>query len=64
MKSGTVSTGKEWIKVLFAIQPTYQDLAWKYFGLGYALWLFAIGICQNKKVQQSYYCLSINIDNN
>lgn len=36
MKSGTVSTGKEWIKVLFAIQPTYQDLAWKYFGLGYA----------------------------
>lgn len=36
MKPGTVSTGKEWIKVLFAIQPTYQDLAWKYFGLGYA----------------------------
>ena len=36
MKSGTVSTGKEWIKVLFAIQPTYQDLAWKYFGLVYS----------------------------
>lgn len=36
MESGTITTGKEWLKKLFSIQPTYQDLAWKYFGLGYA----------------------------
>ena len=36
MESGTVTTGKEWLKKLFSIQPTYQDLAWQYFGLGYA----------------------------
>lgn len=36
MESGTMVTGKEWLKKLFSIQPTYQDLAWKYFGLGYA----------------------------
>lgn len=36
MESGTIATGKEWLEKLFSIQPTYQDLAWKYFGLGYA----------------------------
>ena len=36
MESGTVTTGKKWLRKLFSIQPTFQDLAWKYFGLGYA----------------------------
>lgn len=36
METGMMLTGKEWLSKLFSLQPTYQDLAWKYFGLGYA----------------------------
>lgn len=36
MESGTVTSGKKWLRKLFSIQPTFQDQAWKYFGLGYA----------------------------
>lgn len=41
MESGTLVTGKEWLKKLFSIQPAFQDLAWNYFGLGYAF----IAVC-------------------
>ena len=36
MEQGNIISGKEWLIKIFSIQPTYQDLAWKYFGLGYA----------------------------
>ncbi len=29
-------TGKEWLNILFTVQPSYQDISWNYFGLGYA----------------------------
>lgn len=36
MENDAAVSGKEWLKKLFSIQPTYQGLPWKYFGLGYA----------------------------
>lgn len=36
MEEGTLISGKDWLKKIFSIQPKYQDVAWKYFGLGYA----------------------------
>ena len=29
-------TGKEWLNILFTVQPSFQDISWNYFGLGYA----------------------------
>ncbi|MCM1410160.1 MAG: ATP-binding protein [Lachnospiraceae bacterium] len=36
MEQNITTTGKEWLNKPFSLQPTYQDIAWKYFGLGYA----------------------------
>ena len=29
-------TGKEWLNILFTVQPFFQNTSWSYFGLGYA----------------------------
>lgn len=36
MENKTNFSGKEWLNSLFLMQPTYQNIAWRYFGLGYA----------------------------
>ena len=36
MKQNISTTGKEWLSKPFSVQPFYQGIAWKYFGLGYA----------------------------
>lgn len=36
MNENISATGKEWLNILFTVQPSYQDISWKYFGLGYA----------------------------
>lgn len=36
MEQNISSSGKEWLNKPFSVQPSYQGIAWKYFGLGYA----------------------------
>ena len=36
MEQNISTTGKEWLNKPFSVLPSYQGIAWKYFGLGYA----------------------------
>lgn len=36
MEQNISATGKEWLNKPFSVLPSYQGLAWNYFGLGYA----------------------------
>lgn len=36
MEQNISTNGKEWLNKPFSVQPSFQGIAWKYFGLGYA----------------------------